>query len=171
MPSEINIRNVEILTEKLSKAKAIYFTDYLGLNVGEITNLRRNFFLSGIEYCVAKNSLLKLAIENNDFKVSDEIFDGSTAIAFSYEESITPAKVIKRFTKDHDLPLVKGILFEGDYLPKEEFQTLAEMLSRDELLAKFTMMLSSPLQKFASTLNGQMLKVIGLLNSIKDEKS
>ena len=81
MPSEINIRNVEILTEKLSKAKAIYFTDYLGLNVGEITNLRRNFFLLGIEYCVAKNSLLKLAIENNGLKVSDEIFNGSTAIA------------------------------------------------------------------------------------------
>ena len=167
MPSEINIRNVEILTEKLSRAKAIYFTDYLGLNVGEITNLRRNFFL----YCVTKNSLLKLAIENNDLKVSDEIFNGSTAIALSYEESITPAKVIKRFTKDHDLPLVKGILFEGDYLPKEEFQTLAEMPSRDELLAKFAMMLSSPLQKLASTLNGAMLKVIGLLNSIKDEKS
>ena len=171
MPSEINIRNLEILTEKLSKAKAIYFTDYLGLNVGEITNLRRNFFLVGIEYCVTKNSLLKLAIENNDLKVSDEIFDGSTAIALSYEESITPAKVIKRFIKDHDLPLVKGILFEGDYLPKEEFQTLAEMPSRDELLAKFAMMLSSPLQKLASTLNGAMLKVIGLLNSIKDEKS
>ena len=171
MPSEINIRNVEILTEKLSRAKAIYFTDYLGLNVGEITNLRRNFFLLGIEYCVAKNSLLKLAIENNGLKVSDEIFNGSTAIALSYEESITPAKVIERFTKDHDLPLVKGILFEGDYLPKEEFQTLAEMPSRDELLAKFTMMLSSPLQELASTLNGQMLKVIGLLNSIKDGKS
>ena len=171
MPSEINIRNVEILTEKLSRAKAIYFTDYLGLNVGEITNLRRNFFLLGIEYCVAKNSLLKLAIENNDLKVSDEIFNGSTAIALSYEESITPAKVIKHFTKDHDLPLVKGILFEGDYLPKEEFQTLAEMPSRDELLAKFAMMLSSPLQKLASTLDGAMLKVIGLLNSIKDEKS
>ena len=171
MPSEINIRNVEILTEKLSRAKAIYFTDYLGLNVGEITNLRRNFFLLGIEYCVAKNSLLKLAIENNGLKVSDEIFNGSTAIALSYEESITPAKVIKSFTKDHDLPLVKGILFEGDYLPKEEFQTLAEMPSRDELLAKFAMMLSSPLQKLASTLNGAMLKVIGLLNSIKDEKS
>ena len=171
MPSEINIRNVEILTEKLSRAKAIYFTDYLGLNVGEITNLRRNFFLLGIEYCVAKNSLLKLAIENNGLKVSDEIFNGSTAIALFYEELFTPAKVIKRFTKDHDLPLVKGILFEGDYLPKEEFQTLAEMPSRDELLAKFAMMLSSPLQKLASTLNGAMLKVIGLLNSIKDEKS
>ena len=66
---------------------------------------------------------------------------------------------------------MKGILFEGDYLPKEKFQTLAEMPSRDELLAKFAMMLSSPLQKLASTLNGAMLKVIGLLNSIKDEKS
>lgn len=171
MPSELNIRNVEILTEKLSKAKAIYFTDYLGLNVGEITSLRRDFFLSGIEYCVTKNSLLKLAIENNGLNVSDEVFTGSTAIAISYEESITPAKVIKQFTKGHDLPLVKGILFEGDYLEKERFQAISELPSRDELLAKFAMMLSSPMQKLASTLNGPMVKVVGLLNGIKNDKS
>ena len=75
MPSEKNIRNAEILTEKLSKAKAVYFTEYLGLNVGELTNLRSSFFKAGVEYCVAKNSLLKLAIENNKLNVSDEIFD------------------------------------------------------------------------------------------------
>ena len=171
MPSEKNIRNAEILTEKLSKAKAVYFAEYLGLNVGELTNLRSSFFKAGVEYCVAKNSLLKLAIENNKLNVSDEIFDGSTAIALSYEESVAPAKVIKKFTKDHDLPVVKGILFEGDYLPKEEFQFLADLLSRDELLAKFAMLLSSPLQKLVSTLSGSMSQLIGLLNSLKDEKS
>ena len=74
MPSEKNIRNAEILTEKLSKAKAVYFTEYLGLNVGELTNLRSHFFKAGVEYYVAKNSLLKLAIENNKLNVSDEIF-------------------------------------------------------------------------------------------------
>ena len=171
MPSEKNIRNAEILTEKLSKAKAVYFTEYLGLNVGELTNLRSHFFKAGVEYYVAKNSLLKLAIDNNKLNVSDEIFDGSTAIALSYEESIAPAKVIKKFTKDHGLPVVKGILFEGNYLPKEEFQLLADLPSRDELLAKFAMLLISPLQKLVSTLGGSMSQLIGLLNSLKDEKS
>ena len=65
MPSEKNIRHAEELTEKLSKAKAVYFTDYLGMNVGDLTKLRSSFFKAGVEYSVAKNSLLKLAIENN----------------------------------------------------------------------------------------------------------
>ena len=171
MPSEKNIRHAGELTEKLSKAKAVYFTDYLGLNVGDLTKLRSSFFKAGVEYCVAKNSLLKLAIENNKFNVSDEILCGSTAIAVSYEDSISPAKVINEFTKDHDLPAVKGILFEGDYLPKEEFQRLADLPSHDELLVIFSVMLRSPLQKLASTLSGPMTTIVGLLNSLKDEKS
>ena len=61
MPSEKNIRNAEILTEKLSKAKAVYFTEYLGLNVGELTNLRSSFFKAGVEYYVAKNSYIFLS--------------------------------------------------------------------------------------------------------------
>ena len=56
MPSEKNIRHAEELTEKLSKAKAVYFTDYLGMNVGDLTKLRSSFFKAGVEYCVAKNS-------------------------------------------------------------------------------------------------------------------
>ena len=66
---------------------------------------------------------------------------------------------------------MKGILFEGDYLPKEEFQRLADLPSRDELLVIFSVMLRSPLQKLASTLSGPMTTIVGLLNSLKDEKS
>ena len=68
MPSEKNIKQVEELADELKRAKGIYFTDYLGLNVEDITILRKEFFESGVQYKVAKNSLLKLAAEKNDLK-------------------------------------------------------------------------------------------------------
>ena len=85
MPNDKNIKSVEKLTEKMSRAKSIYFTDYLGLNVSDITKLRKEFYQNDVEYLVVKNTLLKIASENNKISLSEDLFVGSTAIALSYE--------------------------------------------------------------------------------------
>ena len=171
MPNTKNIKKVEELTDNFSKAKAIYFTEYHGLNVGQITKLRSLFFKENIEFKVAKNTLVKLALLNNKIENLDDLLTGSTAIAIAYEEPVVPAKVIKKFTKDSDLPKVKGILFEGEYLNGDQFHRLADLPSKDELLVKFAMMLKSPMYKLASTLNGPMQNVVGLLHNLKQNKS
>ena len=125
MPNNKNIKNVEVLTDKISRAKSIYFTDYLGLNVSDITKLRREFYASSVEYLVVKNTLLKIASDNNKISLSEELLVGSTAIAVSYDEPVAAAKVIKSFAKEHDLPSVKGILFEGLLLSGDEFDKIA----------------------------------------------
>ena len=171
MPNHKNVKNVEILTEKISKAKSIYFTDYLGLDVLEITKLRKEFFAKDIEFMVVKNSLLKIASLNNKIVVSEELFSGSTAIAISYDEPVSAAKVIKDFNKDHDLPSVKGILFEGDYLPSEEFNKIANLPSKEESITKFAIMIKSPMQNLAMILKSPMSDFVNVLNSIKEDKS
>ena len=171
MPNAKNIQQVKELTETLSKAKAIYFTKFQGLNVAEATKLRSEFFKADVDFRVAKNTLLKLAAEKNEISGLDEILKGSTAIAVSYDEPVAPAKVIKAFTKDNDLPSVKGILFEGEFLPGKEFKRLADLPSKDESLAILMSMLKSPLQKLASTLNASMTNVVVALNNLKDQKS
>jgi len=171
MPNYKNIKSVEILTEKISKAKSVYFTDYLGLDVQEITKLRKEFFAHDVEYMVVKNSLLKIASENNKIVMSEELFSGSTAIAISYEEPISAAKVIKDFNKDHDLPSVKGILFEGDYLPPEEFIKIASLPSKEESIAKFAIMVKSPIRNLAMALRSPMSDLVNILNSLKKYKS
>ena len=171
MPNAKNIQQVKELTETLSKAKAIYFTKFHGLNVAEATKLRSEFFKADVDFRVAKNTLLKLAAEKNKISGLDEILKGSTAIAVSYDEPVAPAKVIKAFTKDNDLPSVKGILFEGEFLPGKEFKRLADLPSKDESLAILMSMLKSPLQKLASTLNASMTNVVVALNNLKDQKS
>ena len=171
MPNNKNLKNVEILTEKISRAKSIYFTDYLGLDVLEITKLRKKFFAVDVEFMVVKNTLLKIASENNKISLSEGLFSGSTAIALSYEEPVAAAKVIKDFNKDHDLPSVKGILFEGDYLPAEEFNKIASLPSKEESIAKFAMMIKSPMQNLAMMLKSPMSDFVNVLNNIKENKS
>jgi large subunit ribosomal protein L10 len=171
MPSKKNIEQYENLSDKFSRAKAVYFTEYHGLKVSEITRLRNMFFKSDVEYLVAKNTLLRKVAEERKIDGLGDVLKGSTAIAISYNEPVSPAKVIKDFVKENDLPNVKGILFNGVILPGEDFKRLADMPSKDEMLAQLALMLKSPIQKFVSTISSPMQKALGVLNNLKEKKS
>ena len=171
MPNQKNISNVKELSEKLLKAKSIYFTDYLGLNVSEVTTLRKQFFDNNVEYLVVKNTLLRIATVQNKIKLGDELFSGSTAIAISYEEPVVAAKIIKGFLKNHDLPSIKGLLFEGSYLPASEFEKIASLPSKEESLTKIVFMLKSPAQNITNLLSSPMVNLVNVLSGLKEKKS
>jgi large subunit ribosomal protein L10 len=171
MPSAKNVQTVDELSAKFQKAKAVYFTDYLGLDVASVTDLRSRFYRSEVEYRVAKNTLIKLAAEKNNIEGLDEFLTGPTALAISYGEPTAPARVLKEFAKTHEKPTVKGILFEGQILSGEEFQRIADLPSREELLAKLAALLQSPLVKLVNTLQAPLTKMVGVLNSLKEQKS
>ena len=171
MPNKKNIEELKRLSESLSKAKAVYFTEFHGLNVSEMTRLRSEFFKADIEFKVAKNTLVKLAAKENNIEVADELLKGSTALAISFDEPVSPAKVIKEFRKDSDLPEVKGILFDGEFVPGSDYDRLADLPSKEELLSKLISMLNSPLQKLVSTINAPIQNTLGALNNLKENKS
>ena len=171
MPSSKNIKQLEELTDKLSKAKAIYVTEYLGLNVEEVTELRREFHSNKVEYKVTKNTILKLAAEKNNLKGLDDFLNKSTAIALSYDDPTSPAKVIKKFTKENDLPQVKGIVFDGEVFDGSEFKRFADVPSKEESLSKLIALLQSPLIKLAWTLKAPISNVSNALNNLKENKS
>ena len=171
MPNKKNVSSVKELTDKLSRAKSIYFTDYLGLNVSDVTSLRKKFFDGNVEYLVVKNTLLKIASDQNKINLGDELFSGSTAIAISYDEPVLAAKIIKGFLKDHDLPSIKGVLFEGSYLPASEFEKIANLPSKEESLTKIVVMLKSPVQNIVNLLNSPMVKLVNVLNGLKETKN
>ena len=171
MPNKKNIEELKRLSESLSNAKAVYFTEFHGLNVGEITKLRSQFYKADIEFKVAKNTLVKLAAKENNIDVADELLRGSTALAISFDEPVAPAKVIKKFRKHSDLPEVKGIFFDGEFVPGSEYARLADLPSKEELLATLVSMLNSPLQKFVSTLNAPIINTLGALKNLKENKS
>ena len=171
MPNQKNITNVEKLTDKLSRAKSIYFTDYLGLNVSDVTALRKKFFESNVEYLVVKNTLLKIASEKSDIDISADLSAGSTAIALSYEEPVAAAKVIKGFLEDHDLPTVKGLVFEGAYHDASQFEKIANLPSKKESLTILAIMLNSSMQNFVNLLSSSMVKIVNVLEAVKNNKN
>ena len=171
MPNTKNINQVEQLTDKLAKAKAIYFTEYHGLNVEDITELRREFSKNDIEFKVAKNTLIKLAADNNKLDGLSPYLSGSTAIAISYEDPASPARVLKDFKKEHELPGVKGIVFDGEVLDGKEFKRIADLPTKDQLLTILVSTLSSPMTKLALTLKSSMTDLGNTLSNLKDQKS
>tara|TARA_B100001173_G_C15869889_1_gene496769 strand:- start:45 stop:560 length:516 start_codon:yes stop_codon:yes gene_type:complete len=171
MPNKKNIEEVKELSKTLSKATAVYFTEYHGLSVSDMTRLRSEFFKVEVDYRVAKNTLIKLAAKENEIGGIDGLLKGSTAMAISYGEPVSPAKVIKEFNKDNDLPTVKGILFEGEFMPGDQFSRLADLPSKDELLGKLVGLLNSPMQKLVSTLNAPAQNLLGVLSNLNEKKS
>ena len=133
--------------------------------------MRKKFFESNVEYLVVKNTLLKIASDKNKINLGDELFSGSTAIAISYDEPVIAAKVIKGFLKDHDLPSIKGVLFEGSYLPASEFEKIANLPSKEESLTKIIITLKSPVQSIVNLLNSPMVKLVNVLNGLKEAKN
>jgi len=171
MPSQKNQDEVIQLTEKLDKATAVYFTDFLGLDVSSITELRSEFFKASIEFKVVKNTLLRLAAKKINLEGIDDFLVGSTAIAISYDEPTAPAKVLKKFTEDHDKPEVKAILFDGEVLKGSEYLKFASLPTKDVLLTKLVMMLNSPITILARTLSAPMTNLVNGLNNLKNNKS
>jgi len=171
MPSQKNLDEVTQLTEKLDKATAVYFTDFLGLDVSSITELRAEFFEASVEFKVVKNTLLKLAAKKINLEGIDDFLVGSTAIAISYDEPTAPAKVLKKFTEDHDKPEVKAILFEGEVLKGSEYLKFASLPTKDVLLTKLVMMLNSPITILVRTLSAPMTNLVNGLNNLKNNKS
>lgn len=171
MPNTKNIKSVEELTDKISRAKSIYFTEYLGLNVEKITHLRREFHASNVEFKVVKNTLLRLAAKNNNIEGLDGFLSGSTAIAVSYDDPTGPARVIKKFTKENDLPEVKGIIFEGEILKGSEFERIANLPTKEESLTMLVVLLSSPMTNLVWGLKSSMTSLVNGLNNLKNQKT
>ena len=101
----------------------------------------------------------------------NNFLDGSTAIAYSFDDPISPARVLKNFTKDHDLPGVKGIVIDGDILDGGEFNKIASLPSKEELLAKVALLLNSPLSKLVWALKSPLVDMTNLLSNIKEKES
>ena len=171
MPNQQNIESVDSITSKFQAAAGIYFTDYLGLNVRDITELRRKFTANAVEFRVIKNTLAKLSAEKAGLEDLNSVFDGPTAVALSYDDPTVPARIIKEFNKVHDLPELKAFIFEGKLMDNAAFDSVANLPSREVLLGKLVGGLSSPMSKLASTLKGAMSSFVNVLNNLKDSIS
>ena len=175
MPNQNNIKSLEVIREKISNASAIYFTDYVGLNVEETNALRAQFVEANVEYRVLKNTLVSIAVKEQGFEGLDEVLRGPTALAFGGADPTAPARVIRDFLKKEgkvkEKPAVKGVVFEGQVLDASFYLKLANLPSKEELLAKLLGGLQSPMRNTLSVLQAPMRNLVGVLLSLKESKN
>ena len=162
---------VKELTDKFSSAKSLVITDYLGLNVAEMTELRSRLREAGVEFKVVKNTLATIAANDVEMEEMTDYFSGPTAIAFGEDDAVSPAKVLVEFAKDHEVLEIKAGLLNGEIISKEKVESLAEIPSREELLAKAFASMKAPLSGLVNVLQGNIRGLVQVLNQIKEEKA
>ena len=138
------------IAEKLQKSASCVVVDYKGLKVEELTELRTKFREAGIDYKVYKNTLVRRAAAEvgNMAQFDDVNLVGTNAIAFGYEDPVAPAKIVNDFAKTHPKIELKMGFVEGEFYDAENIKKLAEIPSRDELIAKLLGSLKAPVSNF-----------------------
>ena len=162
---------VQDLIEKLKDAKGIILTDYKGMTVLQINKLRDDLKEQSVELKVAKNTLLKKAAKELEIEEMVNHLAGCTAIAFSSEDGVSPAKWLKEYAKKNKLPLeIKSGLVEGNFFEKDRILEIADLPSKDVLIARAIGGIKSPINSLVFVLQGTLRGLVYTLEAIKDKK-
>lgn len=140
---------VNEVADKLKNSSCTIVTDYRGLNVSQVTQLRKSLREAGIEFTVLKNSLARRATANAELTELDSYLTGPTAIAFSTSDIISPAKILTEFAKKNDKLSVKAGVVEGRVVGFDQIKALADLPSREGLLSMLLSVLQAPVRNFA----------------------
>ncbi len=167
-PRKIEI--VEEFTDKFKKAKSVYLADFAGLDVATVTEIRKKFREAGVEYKVVKNRLAKISLNNAGISGLDPYLNGVTGFVIGYDDPTLPAKLLKDFNKKKELLKLKVVLFEGRVFDAAQADVIANLPSREVLIAQFASTLQAPMSKLVGLLQANMQKLVGTINSVKDKK-
>jgi large subunit ribosomal protein L10 len=166
MSREDKAKVVEELKGKFSRSKSFFLTDFSGLNVEEITGLRKDLKVKKVDYRVAKNTLIRLAAKDLSLDSVIEHLEGSTGIAFSYEDPATPAKVLYELNRKLNKPKIKIFWVEGKFFKGEELEKLAKLPPKEILYAQIITSLDSGMRNLIGILDGILREFVGTLDAI-----
>lgn len=164
------VETVEKLKNKLSEAQSSILADYRGLNVAEATELRSKLREAGIEFKVVKNTLTFRAAKEIGLEDLEQYLEGPTAIAFSVEDPVAPAKILNSFAKQHNALEIKAGVLEGKVISFEKVKELANLPSREELLAKTLAGMQGPMYGFVNVLQGTIRSFVYALDALRQKK-
>jgi large subunit ribosomal protein L10 len=165
MPTPEKVAAVSELTEKMQRAHMAVVTDYRGLTVRDMSNLRRQLRQAQVDYTVAKNTLLRLAARNTGIEGADDLLDGPTAVAFCYEDIVAPARTLTDFARTSRILNVRGALLEGRLIGPEEVGRLATLPPVEQLHAEVVGAIGGPLAGFVGVLDGLLQTLVGTLEA------
>lgn len=161
---------VEDITENLNSAGAVYITNYSGMSVAEINDMRGEFFKGNITFKVYKNTLMKRALE--EVGGYDDLYPHlaeQNGFAFVEEEHAAPAKILKKFNEEIQKPKFKAAIIDGDYYGEDELETLASMKSKSEVIGDIVGLLLAPVSNVVGALQAPGRNIAGAVETIAEK--
>ena len=161
---------VEDIRKKFLESKVVILTDYKGLDVEKINELRGKLKQSGLEYKVVKNTLLVRASEETDISLIKDSFKGPSAVALSCDDPVTPAKILTEFADEHESLEIKVGVMNGKILDLSAIKKLSVLPSREALLGSLLSVMSGVPSAFVRALNDMPRRLLNVLQAIKEQK-
>jgi large subunit ribosomal protein L10 len=161
---------VEELTRALQSSPNLYLTDFSGLSVLRMTELRRRFRSAGVRYVVAKNTLMQRALAANGIAALDDHLAGPTGLVLSGPDPVAGAKVLVDFAKEFEKPAVKIGLVDGKPVTPEQVKRLASLPPKEVLLSQLAGYMQAPMAQFAGVMNGMLYQMVGALEALRAQR-
>ena len=162
---------VATLRDRIAKAPVVYLTDFTGLSVARMTQLRRTLKASGAEFVVVKNRIAKRAFAETDLPDVSGSLLGPTGVVFGYEDAVAAAKAVSDFAKENDKkPTFKLGVLDNKILLPEQVNALAMLPSREVLYAQLAGVMEAPMSMMATALEGKIQEMAGLVDALKAER-
>ena len=161
---------IDAMKAKFEKAQVAVVTEYKGYTVEEITKLRRGLQQEGGDYMVTKNALAKIAAKDTQYEVIADLCKGPIAVAFGFEDQVSPAKIVSKFIKDTKKGEILGAILEGKLLSADEAKALAKLPSKEELYAKMLGSINSPASGIVGSVNAVMASLTRAVAAVRDQK-
>jgi len=146
-----------------------FITDYQGLNVANMTDLRTKLRGSNVQYLIAKNTLMKIAVKEAGYDNLDKFFTGPTAVAFTSADAAAAAKVLNESFKTHKLPIMKAFMVEKDLYDGSEIKRLADLPTREILLSQVVASVEAPFSALVGSLDGFFRELVGSIDAVADK--
>ncbi|KKU55036.1 MAG: 50S ribosomal protein L10 [Candidatus Moranbacteria bacterium GW2011_GWE1_49_15] len=162
---------VKDLAQKAKESKSIVFVDYKGIQVKDVTDLKKQLREAGVEYVVSRKTLIDIALKEAGIETSVRGLEGQIAVSFSKEDEVAAAKIIDKFAKTNENLKMLGGVLGTQVMDEKEVKALAKIPSKEELLAKLVGSLKSPVSGFVNVLGGNLRGLVHALNAIKEQKA
>jgi large subunit ribosomal protein L10 len=172
MPNQKNKEAVEMLKEKVGKAKSIILAEYQGLKANDANALRAKMLENGAEVSVTKNTLLKIALKEEDYEtdqISDQL-EQTTLTVFAYEDPVSPLKALVEYAKKVELPKIKAGFIERRFASAEQLDVISKLPSREQLLGQVIGTMKSPITGLVNVFGGNQRKIVYALSAISKKK-
>jgi large subunit ribosomal protein L10 len=162
---------VTALAGRLQRASTVYVTDFTGLNVAKVTELRRRLRAAGVDYIVVKNTLARRAFDAAAVPALSDHLAGPTALVLAGRDPVGAAKVLTDFAREHEKPAIKIGLVEGKAVSSDQVRRLATLPSKQELLAQLGGALQAPMAGWVGAMQGLLQMMVGALEALKTTRA